>query len=92
MDYSTYHREYYENVYKPIISNKLFYCDCCQIEMKLWNKSQHLKTKKHQLNKENGKPIKKEKYYKECDLEKLKLKLEKLQTVIQELEPNKEFC
>jgi gamma-glutamyl phosphate reductase len=55
--------------------------------MKLWNKSQHLKTKKHQLNNENGKPIKKEKYYKECDLEKLKLKVEKLNNIIQELEP-----
>ena len=50
MDKLEYHKMYYHNKYKNIISTKKSFCDCCQIEFSSWNIYKHNKSKKHYFN------------------------------------------
>ena len=47
---ASYHRDYYQNHYKEIISNKKSYCECCQKTISAWNTYKHKQSVKHKLN------------------------------------------
>ena len=53
MEQKDYHKKYYNNKYKEIISKKRSYCDCCQLEFASWNIYKHMKTRKHIMNSMN---------------------------------------
>lgn len=47
---ANYNKIYYETKYKGIISQKTYYCECCQKMFKLWNAYKHKKSAKHIFN------------------------------------------
>ena len=45
-----YHRDYYHNKYKSVISGKKEFCHCCSKEVSSWNLYKHKNSKKHKFN------------------------------------------
>lgn len=81
MEKIDYHKNYYHNKYKNIISNKKSFCDCCKLEFAAWNIYKHTKTKKHLLNSLNEED--KQKYLEEKEKLKILQKIEKLKKFIE---------
>lgn len=48
--YKSYNQYYYQTKYKDIIKDKVCHCDLCNVDFSAWNKSKHIKSKKHIFN------------------------------------------
>ena len=80
MEKSDYNRNYYQNKYKNIISNKKCYCECCNLEFAAWNIYKHKKSKKHLINSMNEED--KMKYLEEKYYDKINKKIDTLQKLL----------
>jgi len=81
MEYKNYAQQYYHTIYKDRLKDKTELCPICEMNVHVWNRSKHLKSKKHIMNSMT------EEERKNMELIKAKIKVEKkLQEVMKELD------